>query len=148
MIVLVVCVGNLCRSPMAQALLRQALPDLTVWSAGLAAPVGAPADPRACAVAADAGLDLTGHRAEQLTGVRISAANLVLVMDEAQKSALQLRYPMHSGRVFRLGDRTVGDVADPRGRSRTAFEHAFACLGEGVRDWAPRIRALQRQDAR
>ncbi len=42
--VLIVCVGNICRSPMAEGLLRQAMPELTVHSAGLEAVVGKPAD--------------------------------------------------------------------------------------------------------
>lgn len=140
--ILVVCIGNVCRSPIAQGLLRNALPDLTVSSAGLAAVVGAPADPLAVAVTAAAGIDVSGHRAQQLIAAHVAAADLVLVMDEAQKSTLQLRYPEFSGRVFRLGDRVGGDVADPWGQPRQAFEQAFRCLREGVLDWLPRIQAM------
>lgn len=91
--ILVVCIGNICRSPMAQALLRQSLPGVSVISAGIGALSGYPADPSAVEVMAHHGIDISEHRAQQLTGSLVSRADLILVMDGAQKQEIQSRHP-------------------------------------------------------
>ena len=65
--ILIVCVGNICRSPTAERLLQQALPPKTVGSAGIAALTGQGAEVPARAVAQHQGLSLAGHIAQQLT---------------------------------------------------------------------------------
>lgn len=67
--ILVVCVGNICRSPTAERLLKSYHPSLTVESAGLGALVGRGADRSAVSVAAAHNLSLEGHRARQISGV-------------------------------------------------------------------------------
>ena len=64
--ILVVCVGNICRSPTAERLLKQLNPALTVSSAGLGALVGKGADPRAISVAQANNLSLENHYARQI----------------------------------------------------------------------------------
>ena len=71
--VMTVCIGNICRSPVAEGLLAQALPQCKVWSSGLHAVVGAPAEPTAQALALEQ-LDLAQHLAV--------VAHLVLVGGE------------------------------------------------------------------
>jgi len=66
-IILTLCIGNICRSPLAQGLLAQQLPGHTVWSAGLGALVGEPADPMSVQIAAEHGLDISAHRAQQVS---------------------------------------------------------------------------------
>lgn len=66
--ILVVCVGNICRSPTAERLLRQFHPALTVSSAGLGALVGKGADPCAISVAQAHNLSLENHCARQISG--------------------------------------------------------------------------------
>lgn len=140
--VLVVCVGNICRSPMAEGLLRQALPELNVFSAGLGALVGKPADATAIELATETGLDISQHRAQQFTGVLANQADLILVMDREQKREIQRRYPAASGKVFRLGEIGKFDIEDPYRKPRAAFEHALQLIQQGVDAWVPRIRAL------
>ena len=60
--ILVLCSGNICRSPIAAALLARHLPGKAIGSAGLAAPVGTPADPMAIEFAAALGSDLQAVR--------------------------------------------------------------------------------------
>ena len=85
--VLTVCLGNICRSPTAEAALREAataaaLP-LEIASAGTVDwHLGAPPDARMQEAAAEVGLDLTGH-AQQVTPELLAWADLVLVMDRA-----------------------------------------------------------------
>ncbi|WP_454735763.1 low molecular weight protein-tyrosine-phosphatase [Cupriavidus necator] len=140
--VLVVCIGNICRSPMAQGLLKQALPGVTVSSAGLAALIGKPADANAVELIAQAGLDISAHRAQPLTVALLSQADLILVMDNEQKHEIQRRYPAASGKVFRLGELGKYDIPDPYRRPRAAFEDALKLIQQGVDAWMPRIRAL------
>ena len=79
--VLVVCVGNICRSPMAEAMLRARLgrrPRFEVSSAGVGALVGHPADPFAMELMRERGLDIAAHRARQVTPELVAAHDLVL----------------------------------------------------------------------
>ncbi|WP_240975292.1 hypothetical protein [Paraburkholderia aromaticivorans] len=64
--VLVVCEGNLCRNPLAQALLQRELADIVVTSAGLSASRGVAIDPVALELLADRGMDLSSQRARRL----------------------------------------------------------------------------------
>ena len=142
--ILVLCSGNICRSPIAAALLACHLSDKTVGSAGLAAPVGAPADPMAIEFAAELGLDLSAHRARHVTLSMCQAADLILVMEQCHKAELRRRYPQVWGKVFRLGEAGGFDIADPYRKPRKAFEAACAEVATGVAAWTGRIRQLER----
>ena len=151
--ILLLCVGNICRSPIAEALLKQAFPDKTVWSAGLGALVGNRADPLSIDIAAAHGLDLQAHRAQQLASWMVQTAELILVMEKTHKTEVEQLYPLTRGKVFRLGDvsNSAGsahagdaqfDIADPYRQPKAAFEAAYAAIARGVAAWAPRIRQL------
>ncbi|OIN93904.1 MAG: protein tyrosine phosphatase [Comamonadaceae bacterium CG1_02_60_18] len=140
--ILTLCIGNICRSPLAQALLARELPQHTVWSAGLAALAGQPADPLSIAVAAAHGLDITAHRAQQVTSFLCQQTELILVMEQSHKSQLEQQFPAVRGKVFTLGQFGKFDVADPYQQPVDAFESAYAAIAQGVADWIPRIRQL------
>lgn len=91
--ILVVCEGNVCRSPMAEALLHARLPDRTVTSAGINALVGMQAAKLSQDVMNERGLELSGHRARQLRHLMCVEADLILVMEREQKTELEIRYP-------------------------------------------------------
>jgi len=95
--ILIVCSGNTCRSPMAEAVLRQLLEeagrdDITVSSAGTGAYDGSPVSEGAYLVALEEGLDLTPHRARLLDERLVREADLILTMGRG-----------HLARVARLG---------------------------------------------
>lgn len=140
--VLTLCIGNICRSPLAQALLARELPTHNVWSAGLGALVGQPADPHVVAVAAAHGLDLAAHRAQQVSSWMCQQAELILVMEQGHKQQLEQQFPLVRGKVYRLGQFGQFDVADPYRQPREAFATAYAAIAQGVADWVPRIRQL------
>ena len=137
---LVVCYGNICRSPFAAALLARALASagVRVESAGFVGPNrGAP--PEAVAAAARRGVDLTAHRSRLLTPDLARWADLIVVMDPAQQREVRDRF----GRLWRdlivlgdldpapLGARTI---RDPVEQGPEVFEESYArierCIGE------------------
>jgi len=105
--ILVVCEGNLARSPLGAALLRHRLavlvdPSPDVESAGTHAVEGAPAAPSMCEVARGCGLDLNAHQSRRLTVEHVREATLVLTMSELQREDVQRLVPAAIGRVFTL----------------------------------------------
>ncbi|MGO4325710.1 low molecular weight phosphotyrosine protein phosphatase [Cupriavidus sp. 2TAF22] len=142
--ILVVCIGNTCRSPMAQCLLGNSLPGCTITSAGLAPLEGAAADPHIVRLLAEDGLDLPGHRARVLDASMVSGADLVLVMDTEQREALERLYPHARGKVYRLCEFVHADVPDPYGCSQNMFRIVFGLIKQGVDTWVVRIRAIAR----
>lgn len=141
--ILVVCVGNVCRSPMAQCLLRDRLAGrgVEVGSAGLAALVGQPVDPLAESVLADHGLSAASHVARQVDAPMIAAADLVLVMEKAHIGAVHAQVPAASGKTFLLG-KWLGavDIPDPFRLKRAQFEHVYRMIELAVDSWCARMR--------
>jgi len=138
--VLVVCVGNICRSPLAERALAQALPGLTVRSAGLAAVVGAGADETALAVAAEAGVDLAGHVARQVTAEIAAGADLILVMEPAHRAEIARRYPQLSGRTL-LFDHWTGarGIPDPYRKPETFHREVRDQILAAATAWTRRL---------
>jgi protein-tyrosine phosphatase len=143
--ILVLCVGNICRSPMAEGLLRQGLPNHTVSSAGLGALVGNPADPTAIQLMQERGVDITAHRARQVNGQLMAEADLVLVMELAHQRHLERQYPVSRGKIFRICEKSKTDIADPYRQGLDAFQQSLHLIADGVDAWSQRIVALSGQ---
>ena len=141
--ILIVCTGNICRSPVAQAMLQQRLPNLTVKSAGLGALVGQPVDERARRLAEADGLDVASHQARQLDADQLAEADLVLVMTSGQRQALAKRWPEALGKTLLLGkwlnQAHEIEIPDPYRKSAEVFEHVHRQLQEATRLWADRL---------
>ena len=141
--ILVVCVGNICRSPMAEALLKSALrgqDGITVESAGLGALVGHPADDYAIELMDERGTDIRAHRARQIHPDMVKAADLVLVMESGHKRAIDEADPTARGKVHRLGEWQDTDIEDPYRRERWAYEDALRDIQAGVASWVEKIK--------
>jgi protein-tyrosine phosphatase len=141
--VLLLCTGNVCRSPMAEALLRGLLkhraPGTRVESAGLGAPAGQPADPFAIELMGERGIDISGHRARQVSGKMLAQFPVVLVMEAAQRQLVGSRFRVARDRTHRLGDWGDFDVPDPIGGDRLDFERALVLIDQGIADWVERL---------
>lgn len=143
--IMTVCLGNICRSPVAEALLKARLPGCNIWSAGLQAVVGHPADAVAREVAARHGLDLSDHRAQQIAGWMFSQAKLVLVMQHSQRQQLEQLYPLARGKIRCLGEfgpQGAFDIADPYRQPRSVFEAVHSAIALGVDEWVRRIKLV------
>lgn len=133
--ILIVCTGNVCRSPMAAILLkdlarRNGADGLDVESAGTWATDGQPASGLAQTLMAERGLDLARHRARTVTSRDMEDASLILVMTDNQRQALSAEFPMHRSRIHLLaeveGQRR--DIVDPYGGTREDYRACAADL--------------------
>lgn len=146
--VLVVCVGNICRSPLGERLLRAELEkhgsDIQVTSAGLHALVGHAADSETSAVAESKGVSLAGHSARQFTEELGRQADLILVMEAGHKAEITRMAPALSGKTF-LFDQWTGSrgIADPYRRSRDFHEAIFPQIRDAAVKWSEKLLAAR-----
>jgi protein-tyrosine phosphatase len=151
-VILFVCTGNTCRSPMAAGLCRGFLAHrlgcevhelsrhgVVVLSAGLAAPAGLPATPEAVRAAAALGADLSDHASQPVTPALLARADYVIAMTRSHLRAVagNLPYPDVVAEVLRPNGQ---DVDDPYGGDANIYTACAASLAEAVkarvREWA------------
>ncbi len=142
--ILVVCVGNICRSPMAEAVLKEALSKsnkngIHVSSAGIGALVGHPADEKAEQLMTARGLDISSHSARQLNHEMIRKADLILVMELAHKKNIENKEPSAKGKIFRIGEWEGYDISDPYQLDIKAFESVLVQIDQGINQWLKKI---------
>ena len=132
-----VCLGNICRSPFAAALMRARLAgrrNLCIGSAGMLPRPGRPTPPFGVQAAAAHGIDLAAHRSTYLLPAEAAAATLLVVFDEATRRAVLDRYPDLSARVIKLGDLLDGaDIADPVDGDAALFAATYAAIAGAVK---------------
>ena len=137
--ILVVCVGNICRSPMAEALLKQRYPDKNIDSAGVGALVGHPADPAALAIMYAQQLDISSHVAKQIDEALAKKADLIFTMSDSQTKWIEERWPFCRGKTFKLGHWQDKDIADPYKHEMSAFQTAYQDIVVSLEQWADKI---------
>ena len=137
--ILVVCVGNICRSPMAEALLKQRFPEKNIDSAGVGALVGHGADPAAIKIMEQQNIDITSHVAKQIDENLALKADLIFTMSDSQNKWIEERWPFCRGKTFKLGHWSNKNIADPYKHELSAFQTAYQDIVEGVNEWQDKI---------
>ncbi len=136
--VLVVCAGNICRSPTGEYVLKQKLAgkNINVSSAGLTALEGKPADPLAKQIALANGINMDAHQGRQLTSTLVAQNSVILVMEERHLKDLHARYPEARGKTFLLGKWiNNAEIPDPYRQSQEAFEHVYELIDSACSAW-------------
>jgi protein-tyrosine phosphatase len=155
----IVCLGNICRSPMAHVILEQRLADaglddqVTVVSAGTGGwHTGEPMDPRAAAVLAEAGYDPSRHIARRFTTDWYADNDLILAMDASNHADITDLAPDVASvgklQMFRAFDpeatETDNEVPDPWFGGSSGFQQVLAMVERTadalVQDLANRLR--------
>ncbi len=141
--ILVLCTGNICRSPVAGAMLAAQLPHKHIETAGLNALEGRGVEARARALAESAGLDVSAHEARQVTNEILQGADLVLVMSDGQRLAVGQLDPAALGKTMLLGRWLDGgqgrEIPDPYRKSQEAFQQVHNLLTAATDSWIGKL---------
>ena len=138
--ILVVCVGNICRSPTGEALLKKMLPQKDIRSAGVQALVGHAADEQAKKVALIRGVEMQEHVAAQLDIQMCQEADLILVMETSHINAVENICPTVRGKVMLFGQWLSNkEIADPYRQSDDMFELVYQQIETAANKWAAKL---------
>ncbi len=138
--ILVICDGNICRSPTVAAMLKALKPDLAISSAGLIGLEGQDIEPTARDVAEANGLECGPHVARRLTSEMCRSSDLILVMESRQKDRLSRAFPEASGKAFLLTNwNGKHDIPDPYKRGREVFERIYPMMEAATRAWVEKL---------
>ncbi|WP_421082574.1 protein tyrosine phosphatase [Raoultella planticola] len=138
--ILVVCTGNICRSPIGERLLRKAFPNKKIDSAGVGALVNHAADASAIRAAEKHGLSLEGHKGKQFTPALGGKYDLVLVMERSHLEQVSRIAPEVRGKTMLFGHWLDGkEIPDPYRKSEEAFDSVYQLIDLASQRWAAKL---------
>lgn len=139
--ILIVCIGNICRSPSAEKILQQLMPDKDITSAGIGALVDHEIEKNAAQLLETHSYNSDNHKARQVCTDIINQAELILVMEKKHQQVLMQKYPAASGKVMLLGKwNNEEEIPDPYRKSFAVFEHAFTQIEKNCQTWAKKLK--------
>ncbi len=139
--ILFVCTGNVCRSPMAEGILRYAAQncgDYRVMSAGLGASEGQPPSPNAVQAVRELGIDISNQRSRPLTADLVHQADYIFGMTHSHIDTVSLLFPQAAEKTFLLRefDETLDyfekDISDPIGGSYDVYVNCRDQIEQGI----------------
>ena len=157
--ILFICTGNICRTPMAESLLRAKIIQegmenlVSVDSAGTFANEGVPPTQLSVSVIQEAGLEPPVHLSKHVNSHLMQTADLILCMGEHHKRDLQAIFPQHRQKIFTLRefnrDRSTGgtSIDDPFGRNIEQYRKVFRLIQNEVERIWPEIKRRARAKA-
>ncbi|MDG1733833.1 MAG: protein tyrosine phosphatase [Thalassotalea sp.] len=139
--ILIVCIGNICRSPSAERILQQLLPSKSLTSAGIGALVDHEIETNAAQLLDQNGFNSENHKACQISTDIVNNAELILVMEKKHQQVLMKKYPSASGKIMLLGKwNNEQEIPDPYRKSTEAFEHAYKLIEQNCQAWAQKLK--------
>lgn len=109
--------------------------DMEIASAGTAALIGHPPPDTVIEILKERDIDISSHRARQVTGEMARHYDLILVMERSQQQFIEGNWPIFKGRVHHLVD-SDKDVTDPYGSSTEVYMDSLAQIESGVDKWS------------
>ena len=138
--ILIVCLGNICRSPTAERIMQKKLPGHRISSAGINALAGKDADFQAIKTALKHGVIVAGHTARQLTAQMCEQADLILVMEPCQIDMVaDIHPPARSKTMLFAQWLPKKTVPDPYKQSSEMFEAVFEQLNAAADTWKTKL---------
>lgn len=140
--ILIVCTGNICRSPIGERYLRNLLPDKKIDSAGTGALIEHAADDSAIKVAKNHGLSLEGHHSRQFTSSLGRHYDLILAMEKSHIEQIGNIAPEVRGKTMLFGHwLEQRDIPDPYRKSDEAFLSVYKLIEQAGKLWAQKLGA-------
>lgn len=144
--ILIVCTGNICRSPTAEYILKQLLPNFFIVSAGINATPNRKPEPEAIISAQKYGIDITSHIARQLTPQMCEFSDLILVMEDSHIEDVSSISPQSRSKTMLLGQ-WVNPlfIRDPYKKSQDTFDQIYRQIEHACQAWAEKLQPKNNQ---
>ncbi len=150
--VVFICTGNICRSPMAEGILKHrwghsGKADLGVTSMGIGGMENEPASNPARQICLQNGIDISHHRSRSLKAAELAAADIILTMERFQKKHIQLFFPLCLEKMGLLGawpgeDTRKSDIGDPIGCPIKVYARVFAKIEHHIDRIMPTLQLM------
>lgn len=138
--ILVVCMGNICRSPTGERMMQSRFPSKIIHSAGIIAKNDMPAFESSIRIAQQHNLSLESHQSRRLTSELCKQADLILVMENMHIERVHQQFPETRGKVMLFGQwLNKTEIPDPHKRSDEMFEHVYQLMEKAVIAWQGKI---------